>query len=125
MIIIKHQGNFDKTYKFLTNIRKRQYYKILSEYGRKGVKSLEAATPVDTGLTASSWGYEVKVKNTGATITWTNSNVNKGVPIALVIQYGHMLPQGVWIEGVDYINPALKPIFNEMADKVWKEITTE
>lgn len=125
MIIIKHQGNFDKTYKFLTNIRKRQYYKILSEYGRKGVKSLEAATPVDTGLTASSWGYEVKVKNTGATITWTNSNVNKGVPIALVIQYGHMLPQGVWIDGIDYINPALKPIFNEMADKVWKEITTE
>lgn len=125
MIIIKHQGNFDKTYKFLTNIRKRQYYKILSEYGRKGVKSLEAATPVDTGLTASSWGYEVEVKNTGATITWTNSNVNKGVPIALVIQYGHMLPQGVWIDGIDYINPALKPIFNEMADKVWKEITTE
>lgn len=124
MIIIKHTGNFEKTDGFLKKVRRHQYFNILSEYGRKGANSLAAATPVDTGKTADSWGYKVEVKDSSATITWTNSNINKGVPVALVIQYGHMLPQGVWVEGIDYINPALKPIFKEMADKVWKEITT-
>lgn len=122
MIIVKHSGSFKNTENFLQRIRQKRFLKKLEQYGQMGVQALSEATPVDTGKTASSWGYEVNASDTSYTIAWTNSNTNKGVPIALVIQYGHAMPNGGYVEGRDYINPALKPIFDQILEDVWKEV---
>lgn len=123
LIKFKQKGDFSK----LTNYfeRAREIFKIgdLDKYGRMGVKALEDATPRDTGKTASSWYYEIENQNGKATISFHNSNVENNVSIAVILQYGHGTRNGGWVEGRDYINPAVQPVFDDIADKAWKEAT--
>lgn len=116
-------GSFRNTYKLLSNIRGEKYYEGLIPYAEEGVRALSRATPKDTGLTANSWSYKIVKEDGRLKIIWTNSNVVSGVPIAIILQYGHATRNGGWVEGIDYINPALKPIFEKIRDKVWKEVT--
>lgn len=123
MISIKQRGDFKKTEQFLKKSLGRNYLSVLEKYAIQGVSALSAATPVKTGLTASSWGYEI-IQNKGSiSIVWKNSNVQNGVNIALILQYGHGTRNGGYVKGINYINPALKPIFDKMADAAWKEVT--
>lgn len=123
MISFKHKGDFSKTTNYLKRLRQIQIIKILNQYGAKGVTALSAATPVDTGKTASSWSYKVETTNTSASLVFRNSNIQNGVPIAIILQYGHATGTGGWVEGRDYINPALQPIFNQLLQQVWGEVT--
>lgn len=123
MIFIKQRGSFDKTEKFLKKSFGRDYISVLQKFGQQGVSALSAATPIDSGMTAISWSYEVKQEKSRISIIWKNSNINKGVNIAIILQYGHATRNGGYVEGIDYINPALKPIFEKMADAAWKEVT--
>lgn len=117
-----HKGNFSASMSFMKKAKNRGYLKILDKYGRKGVEALSLATPKDSGKTASSWSYEIHHSSEGATINWTNSNINKGRNIAILIQYGHGTRNGGYVKGIDYINPALRPIFEEIAKSAWKEV---
>lgn len=123
MIKLTTTGNFDKTNKFLKRASTWSKNVNLDVYAKKGVAALSSATPVDTGLTASSWYYRIDRKDGLISITFLNSNINKGVPIAIILQYGHGTRNGGWVEGRDYINPAIRPIFDELADAAWKEVT--
>ena len=125
MIIISHKGNFNKTDKFLKRSANLDYLHVLQKYGREGVRALVSATPVDSGETADSWDYEIKRHRSGATISWTNSNIVDGVPIAIILQYGHGTRNGGYVQGRDYINPAIQPIFDKIAKDVWREVTME
>lgn len=98
---------------------------MLQKYGREGVRALSSATPIDSGKTANSWDYEIKQYQGGARISWTNSNVVDGVPIAIILQYGHGTRNGGYVQGRDYINPAIQPIFDKLAKDVWEEVTTK
>lgn len=123
MISFRQKGDFKKTEKFLKKSLGKDYISVLKEYGEYGVKALSAATPVESGLTASSWSYEI-IQNKGSiSVVWYNSNVQRGINIAVILQYGHGTRHGGWVEGRDYINPALRPIFDELAEKAWKEVT--
>ena len=122
MITIKSKGNFKKTDSLLAKILKRDYVTVLTKYGQLGVEALRNATPVDTGLTANSWSYEIVEDSSGIKIYWKNSNIVKGVPIAVILQYGHATNNGGHVEGVDYINPAIKPLFEDLASRVWEEV---
>lgn len=124
MIVFKHRGKFKKVEKFLTRNQRLEYIKILDKYGREGVAALQAATPVDSGETAGAWGYKIQIFGRSFNITWTNSNVVDGVPIAIIIQYGHATRNGGYVQGKDYINPALKPIFDRLVDEAWREVTS-
>lgn len=117
------RGTFSLTQAFLKRLEEQRYLRVLSKYGEIGVQALSEATPKDSGITASSWSYEVKMKDGNPGIFWSNSNVNQGVNIAIILQYGHGTGTGGWVEGMDYINPALKPIFDKLIDDVWKEVT--
>lgn len=121
---INQKGNFKKTEKRLKKTLGRNYMKVLERYAQKGVNELVAATPVDTGMTAASWSYEIIQNERAGTVSvvWKNSNFNKGVNIALLIQYGHATGNGGYVRGIDYINPALKPVFQQLADAAWKEV---
>lgn len=123
MIIIRHKGNFNKTEEFLRRSTTRDFRPILEKYAKKGVMALSSATPVDSGLTASSWDYVIETKGSQFSITWTNSNIVNGVPIAIILQYGHAARDGSYVQGYDYINPALRPLFDAMVDEIWKEVT--
>lgn len=124
MIRITHKGNFDRTEKFFMSAEKMQIRNILDRYGREGVNALASATPIESGETADSWGYEVEMSDGSYVIYWTNSNMNKGVSIALILQYGHGTGTGGYVQGRDYINPAIKPVFDALADAAWKEVTS-
>jgi len=124
MIRITHKGDFSKTTNFLKKAKEAKVLKIAQIYGERGVAALASATPVDTGVTAKSWYYKIVSKNGSTSITFCNSNIQNGVPIAIILQYGHGTRNGGWVQGRDYINPALKPIFDELANKAWKEVTT-
>lgn len=124
MIRITSKGDFNKTFKFLQKVEKLEVRKILERYANQGVSALANATPVDSGLTAASWSYEIDVKGDSATIYWINTNENKGVNIALILQYGHGTRNGGYVQGRDYINPAIRPIFDKIADEAWKEVTS-
>lgn len=126
MSVIKFttKGNFKNTYRFLGKISTLNLYNKLKKYGEVGVVALAKATPVDTGTTAMSWEYKIETSNGRVVISWWNKNVVDGVPIALVIQYGHATGTGSWVEGRDYINPAIQPIFDKMVDDVWREVTS-
>lgn len=123
MIKIRQKGGFKKLTSFLERAKESFDTGILDEYGKKGVAALSSATPVDTGLTASSWFYKIENKNGVAKIEFHNSNVQKGVLIALILQYGHGTKNGGYVVGRDYINPAIQPIFDELAENAWKEVT--
>lgn len=122
-IKLTSKGSFKNSFKIVNTIKRRSYFDALKVYGQKGVDALSKSTPVDTGKTASSWDYEILEENGRLKIIWTNSNVNKYIPIAIIIQYGHATRNGGWVEGIDYINPALKPIFEQIRDNVWREVT--
>lgn len=124
MIVIKQSGSFKNTESFLKKASRINVRDILDKYGREGVAALASATPVDSGLTASSWGYEVHVSRNTYSITWTNSNVVDGVPIAIILQYGHRTKNGGYVRGRDYINPAIKPLFDKIANELWREVTS-
>ena len=122
MITFRHKGNFDKLTIYLEKAKKTARLGDLDKYGRKGVAALASATPVDTGLTASSWYYEIKHQNGVVVLNFCNSNINNGVPIAIILQYGHGTRNGGWVEGRDYINPAIQPIFDQIAKDAWREV---
>lgn len=115
-------GDFSKTKSFLKKISKKTNELSLDEWGRIGVNALSSATPIDTGKTASSWYYTIVRTETGTKLIWNNSNVNEGVNIALIIQYGHVGRDGVYIEGRDYINPSLRPVFDKISETAWREV---
>lgn len=123
MISFRQKGDFSKLNRFLERAKAAARLSVLDKYGREGVAALASATPVDSGETASSWYYEIEHSNGSATITFNNSHVNKGVPIAIILQYGHGTGTGGWVEGRDYINPAIQPIFDKIVDAAWKEVT--
>ena len=123
MISFRHKGDFSKLTQFLERAKEAVKVGDLDKYGRAGVAALSSATPIDSGLTSSSWYYEIEHKNGSSTISFYNSNVNNGVPIAIILQYGHGTNNGGWVEGRDYINPAILPIFEKIANDAWEEVT--
>ena len=123
MISFRQKGDFSKLTRFLEKAKEVVKLGDLDKYGREGVAALSSATPIDSGETANSWFYEIKHGNGSATITFLNSNINEGVPIAIILQYGHGTGTGGWVEGRDYINPAIQPVFDKIADEAWKEVT--
>lgn len=123
MIKVKQKGNFKKSEKFFTRIIKREYIKFFNQVGELGVKALQDATPKRTGTTAASWSYSVEDTESGLSIIWKNSNVNKGANIAILIQLGHGTGTGAYVQGVDYINPALRPVFQAFAKDIEVEVT--
>lgn len=123
MISFRQKGDFSKLTRFLGKMKEGIRLGDLDKYGREGVAALSSATPVETGLTASSWYYKITNKNNQVRITFYNSNLQNGVPIAVILQYGHGTGTGGWVEGRDYINPAVRPVFDKIADTAWKEVT--
>ena len=123
MIYPTSPGNFNKTTKFLEFLKRGDMYNNLDQYGRKGVDALASATPIDTGETAQSWGYNVGHKKGKVTISWFNTHKVNGVNIAVIIQYGHGTGTGGYVQGRDYINPAIRPIFDQILDDVWRQVT--
>lgn len=122
MISVTCKGNFKKADNWLKRLLKIDYRSLMEKYAQEGVEALRANTPKDSGLTASSWSYEITEGNDSVVISWNNSNINKYVNIALILQYGHATRNGGWVEGIDYINPSLRPIFDKMANAAWKEV---
>ena len=122
MISFRQKGDFSKLTKFLERAKETVHLGDLNKYGRQGVAALATATPIDSGETASSWYYEIENNKESATITFYNSNVQNGVPIAIILQYGHGTRNGGWVEGRDYINPAIQPIFDQIVDDAWREV---
>jgi hypothetical protein len=125
MIRFTHKGDFRQTEKFLRNAKNRSYRDVLEQLGQKGVNALANATPVDSGKTASSWSYSIEESSGSIAIVWSNSNVNKGLNIAVLLQYGHGTRNGGYVQGRDYINPAMQPIFDEIANRAWKEVVSK
>lgn len=124
MISFSQKGDFKNLTKFLQRAKTKMSLSTLDKYGREGVAALASATPVDTGLTASSWYYKIEQTSSGVSIGFYNSNIQNGyVNIAIILQYGHATRNGGWVEGVDYINPAIRPIFDKIVDNAWKEVT--
>lgn len=123
MISLKHKGDFSKFTNYIERLKEIVHMSELDKYGQQSVAALSSATPVDTGRTASSWYYKIEQDNDGATISFYNSNVNKGVPIAIILQYGHGTGTGGYVQGRDYINPAIQPVFDKIVDEAWKEVT--
>ena len=123
MITFKHKGDFPKINRHLERLKEVARLGILDKYGREGVAALKSATPMDTGKTADGWYYEIEHTKQSSAIRFNNSNVNDGVPIAIILQYGHGTGTGGWVEGRDYINPAVQPVFDRIKSEVWREVT--
>nr|DAQ03879.1 MAG TPA: type I neck protein [Caudoviricetes sp.] len=123
MISFRQQGDFSNLSRFLEKAKESVKIGMLDKYGRAGVEALASATPKDTGLTAASWKYEIKRQNGSVTIEFYNTNVQKGIPIAIILQYGHATGNGGWVEGRDYINPAIQPLFDKIAKEAWEEVS--
>ena len=123
MITFKHKGDFSRLTRFLQRAKEVIRLSDLDKYGRAGVDALASATPKDSGKTASSWYYEINHSRGSIQINFFNSNINQGVPIAIILQYGHGTGTGGWVEGRDYINPAIQPIFDQIVNDAWEEVT--
>ena len=123
MISFRQKGDFSKLTRFLEKAKNAVHLGDLDKYGREGVAALSSATPMDTGVTANSWYYKIVNKNGSVTISFYNSNIQNGVPIAIILQYGHGTRNGGWVEGRDYINPSIQPIFDRIANDAWREVT--
>lgn len=123
MITFKQHGNFNHTENFLNGAKKLNVMQILDSYGQQGVVALSSATPKDTGLTSESWGYTTDFVNGVYKITWTNSNDTDGIPLVILLQYGHATRDGSFVEGNDFINPAIKPVLDQIAENLWKEVS--
>lgn len=124
MITFKHKGDFSKLTNFLERSKEIVHLSDLDKYGRAGVSALASATPKDTGETANSWNYEIVHSKSSVKINFYNSNIQNGVPIAIILQYGHGTGTGGWVEGRDYINPAIQPIFDQIVNNAWREVTS-
>ena len=120
---LKSKGDFKKIEKFLMRMSNWSARKVLDSYGKKGVEALAGSTPVRSGTTAASWSYDIEGGDGDWKIVWTNSNINKNVNIAVIIQYGHGTRNGGYVQGRDYINPALQPVFDGFVDEIWEEVT--
>ena len=123
MVSFKHKGDFSKVTRYLTKSRDAVRSIDFDAFGKEGVAALASATPVDSGETANSWYYEITRTKGRVAIAFHNSNIQNGVPIAIILQYGHGTRNGGWVEGRDYINPAIQPIFDKIAEKGWREVT--
>jgi hypothetical protein len=123
MISFRQKGNPSKLTRYLVKVKDAANVRDLDRFGKEGVAALASATPADSGETASSWYYEVTRKRGSATITFFNSNIQNGVPIAIILQYGHGTRNGGWVRGRDYINPAIQPVFDKIANEAWREVT--
>ena len=123
MISFRHKGDFSKLTRFLERAKEVVHLGCLDKYGREGVAALASATPVDTGLTSDSWYYKITNAGQSAKVTFYNSNIQNGVPIAIILQYGHGTRNGGWVQGRDYVNPAVQPIFDKLANEAWREVT--
>ena len=123
MISFRQKGDFSKLSSYLERAKEAAKLGVLDKYGAQGVAALSSATPVDTGLTASSWSYKIERGNGSVSIVFNNSNIQNGVPIAIILQYGHGTGTGGWVEGRDYINPAIQPVFDQIAESAWEEVT--
>ena len=123
MISFRQKGNFSKLTGFLEKAKESVKIGDLDKYGREGVAALSSATPIDSGKTANSWSYEITNKNGSVTISFNNSNIQNGVPIAIILQYGHGTKNGGWVQRRDYINPAIQPVFDEIVNNAWREVT--
>lgn len=125
MITFKHQGDFSKTNNLLKRLKQQYYLKRLDTYGKVGVQRLAAATPVDTGKTAASWTYRIEKRDNSVSLIWDNTNrTESGIPIVILIQYGHATRSGVYVPGKDFINPAIKPIFEEISEMIREEVSS-
>ena len=124
MIIFKHRGSFKNINAFLRKMEKREMFNGLESLGQEGVDALISYTPVDSGITASSWYYDIQVDSQNARISWHNDNVVAGTPLVILLQYGHGTGTGGYVQGRDFINPAIEPIFNRIAEEVWKVVTS-
>lgn len=124
MIGITSEGDFKNTEKFLKKVKEGRYMDVLDKYGNVGVSALAQATPKRTGKTAASWGYEIQKERGGYVIYWTNNNNNKDFYVAVALQYGHGTRNGGYVIGRDYINPAMRPVFDKIAEDAWKEVTS-
>ena len=122
-VAVKQKGSFKNLEKFLKHYDREKLITILNQLGQEGVVALASATPIDSGITSESWAYNVKVTNTSLGIEWTNDNVRDGVPIAILLQYGHATRNGGYVKGHDFINPAIQPIFDKIANALWWEVT--
>ena len=126
VVQMSEKGDFKKTFNFLKAMQEKKFLSNVNKYGERGVQLLSENTPRDTGLTASSWYYKIEDDGETLTLTWYNSNVKKDYfNVALMLQYGHATKNGGWIEGIDYINPALKPLFDEMEKDIWEEVKSQ
>jgi len=123
MISFRQKGDFSKLTRYLVKTKEAVKFSDLDRFGREGVAALASATPVDTGLASQSWYYEIKRDKESATISFNNSDIENGVPIAIILQYGHGTKNGGWVEGRDYINPAIQPLFDKIANDAWREVT--
>lgn len=123
MISFRQKGDLSTTVKYFQKLKSAKIAGILEKYGQEGVAALSSATPVDSGTTANSWYSKIEANSTSATLTFCNSNINKGVNIAIILQYGHGTGTGGWVEGRDYINPAIRPVFDKIANQAWEEVT--
>lgn len=123
MITFRQKGDFSKTNTFFGRLKNASYLKRVDKYGKDGVSALSAATPVDTGLTAASWRYDIEQNESSTSIVFSNSNVQNGIPIAVILQNGHATKNGGWVQGVDYINPAIHKVFDNATKDVWEEVT--
>lgn len=122
MISFSSQGDFSKTIKFLKKSTNTDILRVLDKFGKEGVEALSKATPVDSSLTANSWSYKISSSKGKTFISWHNSNVINGIPVAIILQYGHGTQNGGWIEGRDYINPSIRPIFDKISEQILKEV---
>lgn len=123
MISFRQKGDFSKLTNFLEKAKSAVHVSTLDKYGREGVAALASATPVNTGLTANSWYYTIENVGNSITINFNNSNIQNGVPIAIILQYGHGTRNGGWVEGKDYINPSIQPVFDKIAETAWREVS--
>ena len=123
MISFRQKGDFSKLTRYLVKTKSAVKVRDLDRFGKEGVAALASATPADSGLTAKSWYYKIEHKHDSSTIMFCNSNIQNGVPIAIILQYGHATRNGGWVEGRDYINPTIQPIFDKIAECAWKEVT--
>lgn len=123
MISFRHKGDFSRTTRYFEKVKRAARFNFLDKYGEEGVSALSSATPVESGQTAGSWGYEIVRSQGSVSIVYTNSHINQGVPIAIILQYGHGTGTGGYVQGRDYINPAIQPVFDKIADQAWREVT--
>lgn len=122
MISFSQKGDFSKLTSFLEKIKEIVRMGNLDKFGRQGIEALSAATPIDTGLTSVSWEYKIENQKGSTSITFYNNNIQNGVPIAIILQYGHATRNGGWVQGRDYINPAIQPVFDRIAEEAWREV---